>query len=695
MRFLLSFLFVFILGCQSGSVKQSEHWTPESQAWRAPSMSLREVHDALFEMYFPLDKIQDPDLLSLAAKTRQEMWEKVSTRSDVRWGFRALNFFSLTSGGFAKISVPKREELFRKFEVSPINNARKAARFLRLYYLYSIYSSELGQRISGVTNATPIEHPDIDQFLRQNDLNLPTSPIRYSNGVVQHKDGIFDFIVVGSGPAGSVIAHEMASKGFRVIVLEQGSFVLPGAVDSRRIMDLHESFGMRISDDSGMIFRNGNAVGGGATINVDLAFSPLRPLIRHQVENWRKNNRIRSDQFLEPEVKRAYDWIREKVGTRTLSENEINANNRILWDGALRSGRKPSLYDLNTYPDNGSPSPAINKKGATEAFLVPAMRDRKNPLAIVPGAKVSRIVWKRPTASGEQIATGVEFVKVPVWKGKGSIPDPHNLRIQDGQTVRVEARYVIVSAGALGSPAVLLRSGLTNPQIGAGVVAHPSIPLIGIFNHEIKAWEGTPASVFVDDHAISSGTVLESMSADASYAAMMLPGDRYQIFELVRRAPQLGGFGVMLVDRPHETNRVQLDYDGNPEIKYLINKDDGERLAKAVADALPMFFHAGAKSVYIPSNEVRVEFTSPVQADEIKRKLKFKPFRTTITSAHLQSTCKMGTHPKNSVVDTQHRVWGTQNVFVVDGSVFPTSVGANPMQSIYTTAKLFSDRFGK
>jgi choline dehydrogenase-like flavoprotein len=72
--------------------------------------------------------------------------------------------------------------------------------------------------------------------------------------------------------------------------------------------------------------------------------------------------------------------------------------------------------------------------------------------------------------------------------------------------------------------------------------------------------------------------------------------------------------------------------------------------------------------------------------------LRFVPNRTIVTSAHMQATNKMGSSPQNSVVSHEFRVWGTDALYVVDGSVFPTSIGANPMQSIYTFAKIFADR---
>jgi choline dehydrogenase-like flavoprotein len=80
------------------------------------------------------------------------------------------------------------------------------------------------------------------------------------------------------------------------------------------------------------------------------------------------------------------------------------------------------------------------------------------------------------------------------------------------------------------------------------------------------------------------------------------------------------------------------------------------------------------------------------QADAVERNLRFVPNQTIVTSAHMQATNKMGRNEANSVVSRDFRVWGTKNLYVVDGSVFPTSIGANPMQSIYTFAKIFADR---
>jgi len=165
----------------------------------------------------------------------------------------------------------------------------------------------------------------------------------------------------------------------------------------------------------------------------------------------------------------------------------------------------------------------------------------------------------------------------------------------------------------------------------------------------------------------------------------------------------LGGFGVMLIDTPSPQNRVVLDGNGEPEIEYTLSDADKVRFRQGVAQAVRIMFRAGAKQVFLPTNEDILDrnttgdlrplvLTESRQADAVEKNLLFVPNRSIVTSAHLQATNKLGASASDSVVSKDFKVWGTEGLYVVDGSVFPTSIGANPMQSIYTFAKIFADR---
>ena len=143
------------------------------------------------------------------------------------------------------------------------------------------------------------------------------------------------------------------------------------------------------------------------------------------------------------------------------------------------------------------------------------------------------------------------------------------------------------------------------------------------------------------------------------------------------------------------------------EIDYEFSDADKKRLEKATAEAVRIMFLGGAKEVYVPTTErilqsesaggtlEAVVLTKPEEADLIEKNLRFIPNRTLLSSAHMQATDEMGASERDSVVGQDFHVWGTTHVYVVDGSVFPTSIGANPMQSIYTMAKVAADGWFK
>ena len=80
-----------------------------------------------------------------------------------------------------------------------------------------------------------------------------------------------------------------------------------------------------------------------------LCFAPTSHAIRLKIEGWRRSGQIAADEFTQPELASAYAGVKQMIGTRTLTEGEINLNNKTLWDGAKQVGLHPKLYNLNTY----------------------------------------------------------------------------------------------------------------------------------------------------------------------------------------------------------------------------------------------------------------------------------------------------------------------------------------------------------
>jgi hypothetical protein len=311
-------------------------------------------------------------------------------------------------------------------------------------------------------------------------------------------------------------------------------------------------------------------------------------------------------------------------------------------------------------------------------------------------------------------ATGVSVLMNAPWTEYGNtIVDPANLRIPPGTLVSIEAENIILSAGTIGTARILLQTSQSTPAvankcIGQGLIMHPSFPLIGLFDQRINLLEGLDSATFLDAFGVAPGFIFETMSGLPAYGAVLIPGTGEQIYDILSQFNNAAGFGVMLVDTPQDSNCVRLE-NGNVVVDYTLSECDKQRFQTGVAIAIRMMFLAGAKTVVIPTNEnvlgsedfdpmVGVYLTDISQADLVEKNLHFLPNRTILTSAHLQATNKMGPSPDKAVVSTNQRVWNVKtrkeipNLYVADSSIFPTSVGANPMQSIYTFSKIFSER---
>jgi hypothetical protein len=678
-----------------------------------PADALEQVHNALFTSFIPIDELkQAPQIDALLASTRNRIWttrDHAPAFLSLLAPFADLRSFASTCGvgtelkqdhvsSFAELTPPQRQHVLFLLDSCRDNNARHAVMAARTFYISATYGP-LQERLTDVR--LNLFAPE--SYVEQHRPVLPPTRLRYDpiKHEVISKDRPFDYLIVGSGPAGSVLTYELRHQGKHVLLLDRGPFVVPGAMETRLIGDLIDS---RTSVDGGIWIRNGIAVGGGTEVNVDLCFAPTMPAIQAKIDEWRRSGRIGPDEFTESQIASAYKWVKNMVGTRAVSDSEINANNDVLWKGAKMAGLRPKLYQLNTYAPGQSPSPVTDKRSAETQFVLKALVDKENPLSMIPDADVQRILFENH--KGVRKAFGVQVKMRKPIEEEGVIADPNELHIPYVDVFTIRARTIILSAGSLGSPTVLLRSSLTNNQIGRGIILHPSMPILGLFDNPVNALHGTEASVYIDEHLKDRGYAFESMAAQPLYAALMSPGSAIYTFHILQSYAHLAGFGVMLVDTVSPRNRLTLDSKGNPQIAYTLSGQDKQRFREGIGHAIRMMFLAGAKKVYLPTTEnilgaaghgemQPAVLTSIEQAGLVEKNLQFIPNRTIVTSAHMQATNKMGATSADSVVGEDFHVWGTRNLYVVDGSIFPTSIGANPMQSIYTFAKIFADRMNR
>lgn len=703
---------------------------------------IAKTHAALFDMWFPLSELPipastRPRIAAIAAAVSDGMltaFTGSTVFSKILAGMTypallpfhsclaaskdpAVKAFVAANGGFGGVAPDQRSPLFSfLFAGSCGPESVRLAMILREAYLSSIWDLPLAAPLADIL-PPPVFMADPAVYAGFHAPALPESRLYYDrqSNAIKHRDGPIDCIVVGSGPGGATVAHQLWEAGRRVVVIEKGPWVVWGSMDTRSHPALMFRQNNAATSDNGIILRSGETLGGGTTVNIDLAFSPLESTCQARISEWKQKGLIDPRFYTQEAMIAAYEWVRDRIATRELSDTELNPDNKVLWDGAKALGVDPRLYHLNRYPVGLSPSPVDDKRDALRQLLVPAAEDRGNPLSIIPDASVGEVLFESVPGGSEVRATGVTLTMNKPWTAYGNtVVDPCNLKIPEGQTVSILAKEVVLAAGTIGTTRVLLNTAgnnpaIANPRIGKGLILHPSVPLIGAFDRQINLLQGLDSASFVDAFGVTPGFIFETLTGLPAYGAVVIPGNGRQVYEQLSQFNRSAGFGVMLVDTPSDGNRITLDEQGEPVLTYALSDSDKARLRTGVALGIRMMFRAGARKVIIPSNEnflgldgfdpMRgVYLTDISQADLVEKNLEFIPNRTFLTAAHLQAANKIGPSPEVAVVSTRQRVWNVMtggevpNLYVMDSSIFPTSVGANPMQSIYTFAKIFVER---
>jgi len=677
-------------------------------------IKLKSIHEALFDFYFPamgffthqdeIDRNEWKNAVWYSINTDQEMLALLSAFNSLNtWLPEDLQrlFPEIKQKGFAGANYAQQAQFLTALRRHSSNKLRMHAAKLRSSYVALCYNSPLVNKIAGVAT--------IKQEGLPLNFEFPHSKLIFEDNEIKHAEGPIDFLIIGSGPAGSVIGYELACKHpeCRIVMLDAGPFVKPGAINTESVSVLMEQANRRTNESGGLIIRNGWTVGGGTTVNLDLAFSPLLPTVQDHLQKWVDDSSVEYSLFHTAEQKwqkvhEAYQWVTDMVGTRTVTPTEINANNSLLLNG-VKTAR---TYDLNEQPfaENGTPV----KISAVDTFLIPALCNQKpccNSFSLIPEVKVKRVLFRDNAKN--KLAEGVEIEFCKQLDYAYIINDPNKLNIPAGTRAYIKARHIILSAGTLGSAEILLRSELNNPEIGKGIVVHPSIGLIGRFDKIIDPHKGLSCAVYASAEDPADDYFFESMGAAPAFIPFLHQGNGIELLNTLKDFRRLGGFGIMLIDSVDKNNCLQIDPITNKiTIKYTLSDYDKERMRKALKRAASILFAQGAQEIYIPTCEAIINESTDYIAlkdkdtiENVFNKIQFIENENFVSSAHMQGSNKMGNNPAASVVSPQFKVWDTitgkeiANLFVVDSSIFPTSVGANPMQTIYTIAKLWVDRF--
>ena len=153
----------------------------------------------------------------------------------------------------------------------------------------------------------------------------------------------------------------------------------------------------------------------------------------------------------------------------------------------------------------------------------------------------------------------------------------------------------------------------------------------------------------------------------------------------------MASIGIMISEK--SSGRVRADGDGDPAMTFSVSQEDAETLYRAMIISDRILFMAGARKV-VNGNSVVPEVNGMVELDNLARQ-KTRPSDFLLMAFHPQGTCRMGANPKKSVVGPAGECHELKNLFLADASIFPTSLGVNPQETIWALSKKISRHIAK
>ena len=565
---------------------------------------------------------------------------------------------------FKTLPQEKREKYLTAMANSPLGQLRQgyqAIKRLATFIYFSVPNPGGGNPNWDLLDYTAPAPPPTD-------APQPIKPLRITEDTTLEADAV----IIGSGAGGGVVAGELAMAGKSVIVLEKGgynnesNFTLQ---EAQATPELYLKRGTLTTKDLGVIVLAGSTLGGGTTINWMTSLRTPPDVL----EEWEQRSGLRGH-FTGSQLQESFDAVEKRINVNTENSTH-NRQNQLLADGCEALG-----YQVGVIPRN-----AINcqQRCGTCGF------------GCRYGAKQSTMKTYLQDAfdHGARIIVHCSADKVLIESGRAVGVEAHVTGGEKTYKVTVRAKAVIVAAGSIHSPAVLIRSGLENRHIGRHLYVHPVSTITGIYPEKVYPWQGVMQSAYSREYAHLDGNygyVLEVPPVHPGLIGLSTPW--YSAREYREQLAQAANFATIIVlTRDKGEGTVTVDRDGEPVIDYVVSAYDRKHLLHGLRQAARVHFAAGANAINSLHNKrTRLDrpengMVSEQQFREFDRQLERHGMAVNsimMFTAHQMGTCRMGADHTTSVTNEHGEVHGVKNLFVCDGSLFPAPSGVNPMLSI-------------
>jgi len=592
---------------------------------------------------------RDVDVSGPVAEFLRSLSPRVLLR--IRLGLRAFEWLPFP-WRFSRLGLEAREDFLRRMERS------RLGLFHELLTMGKVFST-LGYAVAPQVG----ERIGFDASCGLADGSLPEAagPLGETEPAAETEE--CDVVIVGSGAGGAVAAATLAEAGLDVIVIEAGESYNRDSYPSEpleAIAALYRDGGLTIAEGRPPIpVPVARTVGGTTVINSGTCFRAPEPVLRH----WQQRFGVEWAGELDGHFSEAEEFLR----VTPLDPETMGRNGQLAMEGAAAIGASGGPISRNA----GS---CVQCSSCPYGCRIDAKR----------GMHVSYL--PRAVASGARLRSGVEARRVMVEGGRAAGVRCTKSQGKRSRAYTVRARLAtIVAGGALGTPELLLRSEMDGGHVGRNLHVHPAAWIGARYEEELRGWDGVMQSYYVDEwepHRI----LLEATFTPLAFGGAWLQGTGREHQRALLEFGQVGSIGVHLSDE--SSGRVRLAKDGSLLASYRLAQEDADRLAFGIAKSAEVRFAAGAREAY--PNVGRVPVLTPDRLAEFEA-TSFKPSELRLEAFHPMGTARIAAGEGEGACGPDGSVNGVPGLYVADASLFPTSVGVNPMMTIVAFSRQIAE----
>lgn len=455
---------------------------------------------------------------------------------------------------------------------------------------------------------------------------------------------MYDYIIIGSGPSGGLLAHQLHKAGAKCLLLEAGKFFRKDTFPRNEAdfsAQLYWGGGMEFDEQSKMVFLRAKVMGGTSIVNQAL----LNRFDDIAFNDWKSESGI--DFFELKNMNPYYDKVETDLKMHTFTKEEFNNNAKIFTKACDSLG-----YGWK-YLRRAQDDCAIDKGNDCLACLGGCHRDSKQ----------SSLVAYVQKAEAEGLEIISEVLVDTIENNHGTVKVNG---IKNKSKVTYSSRNLVIGAGSFGTAGILLRSGFGKnlPALGKKFSSHPQFMSFGFFDEKIDSHKSAFQTVASDDPNFrKSGFKLENVFAPPIAIAMLMNKPGTEHHRMMKRYRNMACIEVAVRDQ--NTGEISVNNKGKLIVKKEMTDQDKKRREAGLTAVNNIFSKAGAKEIYQ------------------------SPF---YFGLHLMGGCTMGTNEKNSVVNNKFQVHGNPNIYIADSSIFPNAPGINPSLTIFALSQMLSEQ---